>query len=151
MHIFSADNLLDRLAKIAANPFQDWSYSKTEDQETDDVPVVLLKDTSLADAASSQNKIPETMRPGPKRGRKRTNPAVVVPEHEIKRIAIDFKNNEKEKESKNEKQPKEQIQPQEFYYATMEGDKTLISEECKSFIHFKVCSKYCCIDKFHNT
>ncbi|XP_020294539.1 uncharacterized protein LOC109860088 isoform X3 [Pseudomyrmex gracilis] len=134
----STDSLLDRLAKIAANPFQDWSYSKTEDQETDDVPVVLLKDTSLTDTTSSQNKIPETIKPGPKRGRKRTNPAVVVvPEHEIKKIAIDFKNNEKEKESNNEKQPKEQIQLQEFYYATMEGDKNLISEECKSFIHFK--------------
>lgn len=140
LHIFSAESLLDRLTKIAANPFEDWSYPKAEDHQDTDVPVILLKDTSLNDTTSSlsQNKgLTEAAKPGLKRGRKRTNPTAPEPDLEIKKIAVDFKNNEKEKESK-EKQSKEQIQLQEFYYATMEGHKNLISQECKSFIHFKV-------------
>lgn len=89
---------------------------------------------------SSQNiKIPDTIqiKPGLKRGRKRIHLATTS-EPEVQRTAI-------------EKGPKEQIQLQELYYATMEGDKTLILKEHRSPLYFKVCLKLLyCIDIFCN-
>lgn len=135
MYIFSDDSLLDRLSKIASNPFQDWSYSNP----TTDMPVTTSKDsTAVTDVASSQ-KTPETKQ-GSRRGRKRIHP-VTTPEHDVKRAAIDPKNN-KEKEDKSEKESKDQIQLQELYYATMEGDKNLILKEPRISLYFKVYSKF---------
>lgn len=141
MYIFSDDSLLDRLSKIASNPFQDWSYSNPTD-----VPVTSSKDsTPVTDVALSQKTSETTVtKPGLRRGRKRIHP-VSTPEHELKRAAIDPKSNkEKEKEDKSEKESKEQIQLQELYYATMEGDKSLILKESKTSLYFKVCLKFLC-------
>jgi len=137
-HIFLDDSLLDRLAKIASNPFQDWSYSSMITSSTD-TSIISSNDSTANDAASSQNtKTTETIptKSGIKRGRKRTHP-VTTQEQEPKKVIIDPKSN-KEKECKGEK---EQIQLQELYYATMEGDKNLILKEYKSAIYFKVCFK----------
>ncbi|XP_012223210.1 uncharacterized protein [Linepithema humile] len=129
------ESLLDRLAKIASNPFQDWSYSSIP-LSTEMSSMISPKDaTSINDAASSQNtKTAETVptKSGIKRGRKRMH-TVTTPEQEPKRIAIDPKSS-KEKESKNDK---EQIQLQELYYATMEGEKNLMLKEHKSSLYFK--------------
>lgn len=135
MYIFSDDSLLDRLSKVASNPFQDWSYSNPID-----VPVTSKDSTPVTDVASSQ-KTSETKQSS-RRGKKRTHP-VTTPEHDVKRAAIDPKNN-KEKEDKNEKESKEQIQLQELYYATMEGDKNLILKESRVSLYFKVYSKFLC-------
>lgn len=125
---FSDDSLLDRLSKIAANPFQDWSYTN---------PIETSSSKDLTDVALAQKT--ET-KPVVRRGRKRIHP-VTTPEHEVKRIAIDLKSN-KEREDKSEKESKDQIQLQELYYATMEGDKNLIVKESKASLYFKVCSKF---------
>ncbi|XP_036141434.1 uncharacterized protein LOC105833640 isoform X3 [Monomorium pharaonis] len=133
--IDSNDSLLDRLSKIALNPFKDWSYSMLSDLSLKDTP---SKDsTSVTDVKASSQKTSDsaqiiTVKQGARRGRKRIHP-VATPEHEIKRIAIDPKSN-KEKEDKSEK---EQIQLQELYYATMEGDKNLILKESRTSLHFK--------------
>lgn len=140
MYIFSDDSLLDRLSKIASNPFQDWSYSNP----LTDAPVTSSKDsTPVTDVASSQKTSETTAtKHGLRRGRKRIHP-VTTPEHELKRVAIDPKNNkEKEKEDKSEKESKDQIQLQELYYATMDGDKNLILKEPKASLYFKVCLKF---------
>lgn len=131
---------------IAANPFQDWSYSNHTNTS-----VISSKDsTPITDAISSQ-KTSETKQ-GLRRGRKRIHP-VTTPEHEVKRTVIDCKSNkEKEKEDKSEKESKDQIQLQELYYATMEGDKNLILKELRTSLYFKVCSKFLCcyaISMFH--
>lgn len=147
MYIFSDDSLLDRLSKIAANPFDNWSYTNPPN----DTPVTTSKDaTPVTDVATSQ-KTPETTAPKcVRRGRKRIHP-MTTPEHEVKRAAIEPKSN-KEKEDKSEKEPKDQIQLQELYYATMEGDRNLILREPKISLYFKVCSKFLCrhtISMFH--
>lgn len=144
--IFSDDNLLDRLAKIAANPFHNWSYSSNQSpMDISGIPLVSAKDSiPITDVVSSQNiKIPDTIpiKPNLKRGRKRIH-TVTTSEHEPQRTAIDFKNNkEKEKDNRDEKESKDQIQLQELYYATMEGDKNLILKERRSPLYFKVCLK----------
>lgn len=137
LYIFSDESLLDRLTNVAANPFQNWSYSTSTDTS-----VTTSKDSiSVTDVISQ--KPPETIAAKvQRRGRKRGN--IITPtEHEAKRAAIDFKSN-KEKEDKNEKDPKEQIQLQELYYATMEGDKNLVLKELRVSLYFKVCSKFLC-------
>ncbi|XP_050447786.1 uncharacterized protein LOC126849694 isoform X3 [Cataglyphis hispanica] len=138
----SNDNLLDRLAKIAANPFHNWSYSSNQSpMDISSIPVISTKDSiPITDVTLSQNiKIPDTIsiKPNLKRGRKRIH-TVTTSEHESQRTAIDFKNNkEKEKDNRDEKESKDQIQLQELYYATMEGDKNLILKEHRSPLYFK--------------
>ncbi|XP_032672689.1 uncharacterized protein LOC116844778 isoform X2 [Odontomachus brunneus] len=135
------ESLLDRLAKVAANPFFNWSYtsprSTTPTLPNDSVPT-YSDVTDVADASQDTNS-PEMvlLKPVLKRGRKRIHPITSL-EPEPKRTMTEPKNNkEKEKENKGEKEPKEQIQLQELYYATMEGDKELILKENKSLLHFK--------------
>ncbi|XP_018407608.1 PREDICTED: uncharacterized protein LOC108783520 [Cyphomyrmex costatus] len=127
--IDSNESLLDRLTNIAANPFQDWSYSKSTD-----APVTTSKD-SITDVISQ--KPPETITAkAQRRGRKRGSNIITPSEYETKRVIIDLKSN-KEKELKNEKDPKDQIQLQELYYATMEGDRNHILKELRVSLHFK--------------
>ncbi|EGI63571.1 Pogo transposable element with ZNF domain [Acromyrmex echinatior] len=127
--IDSNESLLDRLTNIAANPFQNWSYSTSTDTS-----VTTSKDlTPITDVISQ--KLPETITAKTqRRGRKRG--MITSTEHEAKRATIDSKNN-KEKEDKNEKDPKDQIQLQELYYATMEGDKNLVLKELRISLYFK--------------
>ncbi|XP_018346712.1 PREDICTED: uncharacterized protein LOC108751155 [Trachymyrmex septentrionalis] len=127
--IDSNESLLDRLTNIAANPFQNWSYSTSTDTS-----VTTPKDSTPITDVISQ-KLPETITAkAQRRGRKR---GIITPtEHEAKRATIDSKNN-KEKEDKNEKDPKDQIQLQELYYATMEGDKNLVLKELRISLYFK--------------
>ncbi|XP_072747682.1 uncharacterized protein Row isoform X2 [Anoplolepis gracilipes] len=128
----SNDNLLDRLAKIASNPFYNWSYSNNS-SAMDTSVISTIDSTPITDVISSQNtKIPDAIpiKAFVKRGRKRMHPS----EHELQRPAIDFKNN---KDDKDGKEFKDQIQLQELYYATMEGDKNLILKEHKSPLYFK--------------
>ena len=136
LYIFPDESLLDRLTNIAANPFQNWSYSTSTDTS-----VTTPKDSTPITDVISQ-KLPETITAkAQRRGRKR---GIITPtEHEAKRATIDSKNN-KEKEDKNEKDPKDQIQLQELYYATMEGDKNLVLKELRISLYFKVCSKFLC-------
>lgn len=138
--IDTSDNLLDRLAKIAANPFHDWSYSNNPSLM--DTSMISTQDsTPITDVASSENiKIPDSIpiKSYVKRGRKRMHPVTTLDQHESQRSAIDFKNNkEKEKDDKDERESREQIQLQELYYATMEGDKNLILKEHRSPLYFK--------------
>lgn len=146
--MFLDESLLDRLAKVAANPFLNWSYTNprsiTPTLPNDSVTTY----SNLADVTDTSQNTGNTNSPEmivlksvSKRGRKRIH-NLSSSEPEPKKIAIEPKNNkEKEKENKVEKEPKEQIQLQELYYATMEGDKDLILKEHKSSLHFKVCSK----------
>lgn len=137
--IDSNDNLLDRLAKVAANPFHDWSYSNINSTATS--PTLPKDPTPTIDVPFQNTKPTEVImvKTGARRGRKRIHPIPrLSPEPEGKRIAIESRNTrEKEKENKNEKELKDQIQLQEFYYATMEGDKNQISKEYKSSLYFK--------------
>lgn len=135
--------MLDRLAKVAANPFLNWSYtnprSATPTLPNDSIPT-FSNVTDVTDATQDTNS-PEMvlLKPVSKRGRKRIH-TITSSEPEPKRNMNEPKNNkEKEKENKGEKEPKEQIQLQELYYATMEGDKELILKENKALLHFKVC------------
>ncbi|XP_039311217.1 uncharacterized protein LOC105200390 isoform X2 [Solenopsis invicta] len=143
----SNDSLLDRLSKIAANPFQDWSCSKSTDTPitsskdpivpvtTSVAPITPITNVITSSQKTSDNTLQEiAAKQSTRRGRKRGHP-ITTPEHEVKRAAIEPKNNkEKEKEDRSEK---EQIQLQELYYATMEGDKNLILKESRTSLRFK--------------
>ncbi|XP_076643086.1 uncharacterized protein LOC143353529 [Halictus rubicundus] len=163
------ESLLDRLAKIAANPFQNWSYSSVspppliplaitskEDQTGCDI---LIQSNTVASGNGmnqpsqqqqqqpSQQQQPPTLpaetissfsqasKPGPKRGRKRnfavamTTTTASSPEPEAKKVAT-VKDRDKENKA-------DQIQLQEFYYATMEGDKSLLLKEHKCSLYLK--------------
>ncbi|XP_012059146.1 PREDICTED: uncharacterized protein LOC105622337 [Atta cephalotes] len=127
--IDSNESLLDRLTNIAANPFQNWSYSTSTDTS-----VTTSKDSTPITDVISQ-KLPETITAkAQRRGRKRG--IITSTEHEAKRATIDSKNN-KEKEDKNEKDLKDQIQLQELYYATIEGDQNLVLKELRISLYFK--------------
>lgn len=136
LYIFLDESLLDRLTNIAANPFQNWSYSTSTDTS-----VTTSKDSTPITDVISQ-KLPETITAKTqRRGRKRG--IITSTEHEAKRATIDSKNN-KEKEDKHEKDLKDQIQLQELYYATIEGDQNLVLKELRISLYFKVCSKFLC-------
>ncbi|XP_046144610.1 uncharacterized protein LOC114880486 isoform X2 [Osmia bicornis bicornis] len=158
--IDSNECLLDRLTKIAANPFHNWSYSnanlppltplvtinKDETQSNNEVFIQASGNAKQQQQQQQQQQqevssFPTAVRSyvGPKRGRKRNIGATTVrPEPETKKQpvfdskAVRDKENDKEKESKND-----QIQLQEFYYATMEGDKTILLNEHKYSLYFK--------------
>ncbi|KAK2589003.1 hypothetical protein KPH14_001852 [Odynerus spinipes] len=131
----SSDCLLDRLAKIAANPFQDWSYSNTSPPSLTQMKISKDQPQTNSDVIVQSVKQQETtlIKPGPKRGRKRILPTPPSPEPEIKKSISDVKTNkEKEKDNKSE-----HIQLQKYYYGTMEGYKTLLMKENKSSLYFK--------------
>ncbi|XP_078053044.1 relative of woc [Augochlora pura] len=174
------ENLLDRLAKIAANPFQNWSYSNISPPPLIPLTVASKEDlqsgcdiliqsntvannnvsqksqqqqppsSSSSSSSSSSETLPSfipTTRPGPKKGRKR-NIAIAMAtttanssEPEAKKAMYDSKvttSKDRDKESKTD-----QIQLQEFYYATMEGDRSLLLKEHKFSLYLKcfLCSK----------
>ncbi|XP_015432341.1 PREDICTED: uncharacterized protein LOC107188550 isoform X2 [Dufourea novaeangliae] len=155
------ESLLDRLAKIAANPFQNWSYSNvnppplaplgTANKEEIKAGCDILVQTNNVVVGSNINQqpqqsqetlssFPQATKPGPKRGRKRNITLVTAatansPEPEAKKNKFDAKitsSKDWEKESKND-----QISLQEYYYATMEGEKSLLLKEHKSTLYFK--------------
>ncbi|KAI4481592.1 hypothetical protein M0802_013912 [Mischocyttarus mexicanus] len=132
--IDSNDCMLDRLAKIAANPFQDWSYTR---YSTALSPVIVTVDQIQENSERTSHNIKQTesilVKPGPKRGRKRIFPSTSSPESEAKKSNIDGKIiKDKDRENRNE-----QIQLQKCYYGTMEGDKNLLLKENKSLLYFK--------------
>jgi len=132
--------LIDRLKKIATNPFHDWSYTNLANSASDTL-TLPIDSTPAIDMAASQNTAEAALlKSGPKkRGRKRIY--AMNSEQDPKKIALDSKSNkekEKEKDGKDEKESKDQIQLQELYYATMEGDKNLILKEHRSSLLFKV-------------
>ncbi|XP_035744018.1 uncharacterized protein LOC118451481 isoform X2 [Vespa mandarinia] len=133
--IDSSDCMLERLAKIAANPFQDWSYSKTNPPPL--TPMIMSKDQPQTNPEIIVQNIKQSeshlIKPGPKRGRKRVLSTRPSPEPEVKKNTSDTKIiKEKERENKTE-----QIQLQKCYYATMDGDKSLLLKENKSSLYFK--------------
>ncbi|CAK9827128.1 Pogo transposable element with ZNF domain [Anthophora retusa] len=146
--IDSSESLLDRLAKIAANPFHNWSYSNvnspppltplmtTKEEIHAGCEVLVPTNTNVKQQQQQQQEalsFGHTKKPGPKRGRKRNATTAASPEPEAKKGAFESKGiREKDKESKND-----QIQLQELYYATMEGDKNLLSKEQKCSLYFK--------------
>ncbi|KAK9308059.1 hypothetical protein QLX08_001790 [Tetragonisca angustula] len=135
------ESLLDRLARIAANPFHNWSYSNANSSSlrTLNKEEIFSDCKVLIPGSSNMKQQQETLpsvqitKPGPRRGRKRNPTTMISPEPELKKANYESKSiREKDKESKND-----QIQLQEFYYATMEGDKTLLIKEHKSSLYFK--------------
>ncbi|XP_025159668.1 uncharacterized protein LOC105187905 isoform X3 [Harpegnathos saltator] len=133
-----SSSLLDRLAKVAANPFHDWSYTNSRAVTPPALPNDSLPTTDVSPQVANTTNTTELLLLKPaRRGRKRIH-SLPSSELEPKRTAIEPKSNkEKEKENRVEKEPKEQIQLQELYYATMEGDKDLILKEHKSSLCFK--------------
>ncbi|XP_063976643.1 uncharacterized protein LOC135162291 [Diachasmimorpha longicaudata] len=123
----TGENLLDRLSKIAANPFNDWSYSQfiTRDSfSTNEArdPIILSSDTNEPQIVTLKSSTQPT-----RRNRKRVMNASNA--SDVKRhspdIRIDIKDLEKV----------EQIPLHEFYYGTIEGDKSFSKEE-KRFASF---------------
>ena len=130
-------NLLERLAKMAMNPFNDWSYtsmgaSPSTSSTTNSIPqhnppplapmVTIPKDPAIQSGIDGQSFEPVRARPGPKRGggignsgaRKRpyedTMERTITPEPKIMR---DMGANKSE-----------QVGLHEFYYATMQPTKS---------------------------
>ncbi|XP_017788953.1 PREDICTED: uncharacterized protein LOC108571427 [Habropoda laboriosa] len=142
--IDSSESLLDRLAKIAANPFHNWSYSNVNPPPLTPLMTISKEDIHAgcevlvpvnANVKQQQEALSfvQTKKPGPKRGRKRNPATAASPEPEAKKGVFDSKGTrEKDKEGKND-----QIQLQELYYATMEGDKSLLLKEHKCSLYFK--------------
>lgn len=141
--IDSNESLLDRLTKIAANPFHNWSYSTanpppltplmTINKEEIHSGCEVLVSTS-SNIIQQQETLPsiQITKSGSKRGRKRNLTTAISPEPDLKKSFDSKITREKDKECKND-----QIQLQEFYYATMEGEKTLLLKEYKSSLYFK--------------
>lgn len=123
---------MERLAKISANPFNDWSYSNTNPPPL--APMVSIpKEPSATDAHPKQNdKYSNQIN---KRNRKRAW-QTRSPEPESKRRTPDFSAFDKENKIG------EKVQLQEFYYATMEGNKAHSPKEHKNAFLFKVLSKF---------
>ncbi|XP_076284718.1 relative of woc [Lasioglossum baleicum] len=163
-----SESLLDRLAKIAANPFHNWTYSNVSPPPLIPLPIaskedhqtgcdIIVQSNTVASGnsmnqPSQQSQQPilplgtipsfgQASKPGPKKGRKR-NLAVAMlgtsansPEPEAKKAMYDSKvttNKDRDKENKAD-----QISLQEFYYATMEGDKSLLLKEHKCSLYLK--------------
>ncbi|XP_012285507.1 uncharacterized protein LOC105702483 isoform X3 [Orussus abietinus] len=130
------DCLLDRLQKIAANPFQDWSYSMSNPPPL--APMSLPKEplpvqSNIEPAPPLIKPVdPPPVRPGPgRRGRKRIHPLPTPEEREqVKRATPDSKI--KDRDNKGE-----QVHLQEHYYASMEGDKNTLLKEHKSSLFVK--------------
>lgn len=128
--IFPDDGLLDRLAKISANPFTDWSYSTSSPPPL--APMVSIPKEPSADAHSKQNdKFANQTTKRRKRGWQTRSP-----EPESKRRTPDFSAFDKENKIG------EKVQLQEFYYATMDGNKAHSPKEHKNAFLFKVRNLY---------
>ncbi|XP_043288615.1 uncharacterized protein row [Venturia canescens] len=139
--IDSPDCLLDRLAKISANPFKDWSYSPRTSTGAiittsvgTPIPQVLsqqgprgIQTTIENSRRSVTSPIGSQFKPGPRRGKKRPTNSAPSPEPDIKR------SNNIPETLKFEGQ----IHLEKFYYATMESDKSLLSKETKTCCAFK--------------
>nr|XP_012142642.1 PREDICTED: uncharacterized protein LOC100881864 isoform X4 [Megachile rotundata] len=146
--IDSNECLLDRLTKIAANPFQNWSYTNVNlppltplitlnADETQSNSEIFIQSTVNAKQPQEALSFAQATRTGSRRGRKR-NIATISPDRESKKQQIfDSKGTGKDKEKENEGNKNDQIQLQEFYYATMEGDKSLLLNEHKYSLYFK--------------
>lgn len=122
LYAFTDCNLSERLTKIAANPFVDWSYQKTHTVPVKvTVPVAppvppmvtIPKDPVIQSSIEPPLvNVDPAQRPGPKRNRKRPfstlSPETVemAPEPKLPR----------------DTRP-EHVPLQEFYYATMKPDK----------------------------
>ena len=150
----SNESLLERLAKIAANPFQNWSYSNvnppppltplvtTINKEEIQLGHEILVQPGGSNVKQQQQQqqqqevLPfvQAVKPGPKRGRKRNLAASTSPEPVAKKSTFESKGtkDQKDKDNKND-----QIRLQEFYYATMEGDKSLLLKEQKCSLYLK--------------
>ncbi|XP_066594901.1 uncharacterized protein row [Prorops nasuta] len=132
--IDNSDCLLDRLAKIAANPFQNWAYSDLTPPPLTPI-AVKSKDQSQIKSDTPVTKSPESLQinSGVKRTRKRVMPSIVNLEPEVKKATLDAKGpKDKDKENKND-----QADLQGFYYATMEGDKHIPLKEQQISLQFK--------------
>ncbi|XP_034950056.1 uncharacterized protein [Chelonus insularis] len=132
----STDSLLDRLAKIAANPFVDWSYTKeihvNRSSYSVSQPSTKENTQSIPDSSSSVPLLTVNemlqMKQYPKRKRKKGNLPLTPEEPEVKRISPDLK----AKDDKNDR-----VSLSEFYYATAEGNALLVAKEEKRSINFK--------------
>lgn len=136
--IDSSDCLLDRLTKIAANPFQDWSYSNLNPPPLAPMVTIPKEPTSNSGEVSQNIRQIDLTRssnkPGPKRNRKRpsTNTAKgPSPEPEAKRATPELRFRDRENKGLDT------IQLQEYYYAIMEGDKHKLLDENKISINLK--------------
>ncbi|XP_026666788.1 uncharacterized protein LOC108632966 isoform X1 [Ceratina calcarata] len=140
--IESNEGLLDRLARVAADPFQNWSYSnpppltslfKLNKEDHQSGREILVPVNSVKHVKEPPSFV-YSMKPGPRKGRRRIMTTALTPEPELKKAVLDPKYlaKEKDRETKNDK-----IQLQEYYYATMDGDKTLLLREYKCTLHFK--------------
>ncbi|CAL7950827.1 unnamed protein product [Xylocopa violacea] len=136
------ESLIDRLTKIAANPFHNWSYSSVNPPPLTPLMTINKEDIhsgcevliSTNNTVKQQDILPfvQATKPGPRRGRKR-NTVTTSPEPDLKKSIFDTKSTkEKDRENKNE-----QTQLQELYYAIMEGDKNLLVRERKCSLYFK--------------
>lgn len=121
------ENLLDRLAKISANPFQNWSYSNNGNGDLsysstikdNDTPVLSVKQNTTT-ATNNSNKR-SRKRPQVNRG--------VSPEPDAKRAkSPDIKIIDK----------KDQITLHEFYYSIIDADKFNPVKDDKRIINFTV-------------
>ncbi|XP_076241418.1 relative of woc isoform X2 [Calliopsis andreniformis] len=158
--IDSNESLLDRLTKISANPFQNWAYSyivnpppltplaSTNTEEIQSSREILVQSSGNIKQPQQQQQqqqqqqeissFAQVTKPGPKRGRKRNLVTTISPEPEAKKCMLDSKGSTRDRERDREKECKsDQIQLQEFYYATMEGEKNLLSKEQKRSLYFK--------------
>ncbi|OXU26270.1 hypothetical protein TSAR_002466 [Trichomalopsis sarcophagae] len=120
------NNFLERLTKIAANPFADWSYLQVS-ASSGSVPapvahpvapmVSIPKDPTIQSSIEGPIvDLEATQRPGPKRNRKRPISAV-SPE------TVDRTMSTPEPKIPRDSRP-EHVPLQEFYYATMQPDKS---------------------------
>ncbi|KAF7992971.1 hypothetical protein HCN44_005752 [Aphidius gifuensis] len=131
-----SENLLDRLAKISANPFYDWSYSKNssttkdssshnEHQQQQQQQMLPVKQT-----VSSTSSAAAAFLSGNKRSRKRTATNISTtasPEPETKRT---------KSPDLNYNNPNDQTSLFKFYYAISEGDKATTSKNEKRNVNF---------------
>jgi hypothetical protein len=133
---------LERLSKIAANPFVNWSYlgsnvSSTTVQGIGSVPpplapmVTIPKEPAIQSGIDVQTMDLPHSRPGPKRGRKRPY-STISPEPSERTMTTP------EPKIPRESKP-DQVLLQEFYYATMQPERPGIGgKENKIVFNFKV-------------
>ncbi|XP_033209365.1 uncharacterized protein LOC117168099 isoform X3 [Belonocnema kinseyi] len=121
----TSENLLERITKISANPFHDWSYTTSNPPPL--APMVSIpKEPSVHEVHSRQD-VSKNLSQVNKRNRKRVW-QTRSPEPEIKRRTPDFSAFDKENKIG------EKVQLQEFYYATMEGKGHSPKEHKNAFL-----------------
>ncbi|XP_011504181.1 PREDICTED: uncharacterized protein LOC105367231 isoform X2 [Ceratosolen solmsi marchali] len=138
--VISEHYFLERLSKIAGNPFTNWSYLSSNASSTaisglNTVPpplapmVTIPKEPAIQSGIDVQAMDLPHSRPGPKRGRKR--PYSTMSPEPTERTATP--------EPKILRESKlDQVPLQEFYYATMQPEKpNIASKENKIVFNFK--------------